>query len=119
MFCVGSGAQFAYAVLDTVEPPLLGADKVASPIDDGASVESTLTSTDVASSGDSPYPGTRVHADTLLSRLPLQVAIDTAVKAVRHATFRDGYSGGYINVLVVNATGIHHVKRVDSKTIPM
>jgi 20S proteasome alpha/beta subunit len=51
--------------------------------------------------------------------MPLDAAIATAVRAVRHATYRDGFSGGYINVLVVNATGIHHIRRVDSKTISM
>jgi 20S proteasome alpha/beta subunit len=49
--------------------------------------------------------------------MSLDAAIETAVRAVRHATYRDAFSGGYINVLVVNATGIHHIRRVDSKTI--
>lgn len=96
MFCVGSGSQFAYAILDSVEQRAVSAEDVAT---------SALDS--------------RPHAQSALSRLPMQEALDTAVKAIRHATYRDGFSGGYINVLVVNATGIHHIKRIDSKTIPI
>lgn len=106
MFCVGSGSQFAYAILDSaeeivpVEKTPISAEEVATP---------------ALGSPSSPQP----HRSSVLSRLSLQDAINTAVKAVRHATYRDGFSGGYINVLVVNATGIHHVRRVDSRTIPI
>eukprot|EP01039_Chlorochromonas_danica_P008096 gene8096-8931_t len=72
MFCVGSGSQSAYSVLDSSPP---------------------------------------------LSTLPLEEAIDTAIWAVRHATLRDGYSGGYINVVRVNATGIYPLRRVDCRKL--
>ena len=107
MFCVGSGAQFAYAILDSAE---------SAEVDE----EKSFYAEEVAESGlDSPHHVQQSHWSSVLSRLPLQDAIDTAVKAVRHATYRDGFSGGYINVLLVNATGIHHVRRVDSRTIPI
>ena len=47
----------------------------------------------------------------------LETVVDVAVRAIRQATYRDAYSGGYINVLHVNATGIHHLRRVDSRTV--
>ena len=69
--------------------------------------------------------------DTALADLPSDVSpptdlthpnpdlnrvVDIAVSAVRQATYRDSYSGGFINVLQVNATGIYHLKRVDART---
>ena len=54
-----------------------------------------------------------------LSELPLEEAIDTAVWAVRHSTFRDGFSGGFINVLQINSSGVHHIKRVDSQSLKL
>ena len=70
-FCVGSGANLAYSVLD-VEKDL---EKLRS-VDD---------------------------------------AVELATAAIRIATARDGFSGGYINVLHINSTGTHHVRRVDSR----
>lgn len=81
MFCVGSGARYAYAILDHM-------------------IEQTNSSTGLAS-------------------LPKEKAIDTALWAVKHATYRDGYSGGYINVLEVNQTGIYHLKRVDCRDLTL
>lgn len=74
LFCVGSGSQSAYSVLDSSPP---------------------------------------------LPCLRLDEALDTALWAVRHATMRDGFSGGYINVLVINSTGIFPVKRVDCSKMPI
>lgn len=76
-FCVGSGANLAYSVID-----------------------------------DSLKEGR-------LNGLAVSEAVDLATWGVRHATYRDGYSGGYINVIHINATGCHHVKRVDSRTMSM
>ena len=45
----------------------------------------------------------------------LDAAVDLALRAIRQATYRDAFSGGYINVLHVNATGIHHLVRMDSR----
>lgn len=47
----------------------------------------------------------------------LTEALDLATWAVRHATYRDSYSGGYINIIQLNASGIHHLKRIDSRTL--
>ena len=111
MFCVGSGAAHAYAVLDTVmsmedETEQLNqytAEEVSQSLNQHQEVGTTGDDKDQKVSG--------------FAALPLNKAIEVAVKAVRHATYRDGFSGGYINVLVINATGTHHVKRIDSKTI--
>ena len=70
-FCVGSGANLAYSVLD---------------------VENDL--------------------EKLRS---VEDAVELATAAIRIATARDGFSGGYINVLHINSTGTHHVRRVDSR----
>eukprot|EP01041_Mallomonas_annulata_P006282 gene6282-12723_t len=43
-----------------------------------------------------------------ISNLPIDKALQTVALAVRHATHRDGYSGGYINVFRINETGCHH-----------
>lgn len=51
-----------------------------------------------------------------LASLDISEAIDVATWAIRHATYRDGYSGGYINILHVNASGCHHVRRIDSRS---
>mmetsp|Transcript_21344 Transcript_21344/g.29363 ORF Transcript_21344/g.29363 Transcript_21344/m.29363 type:complete len:305 (+) Transcript_21344:13-927(+) len=56
-----------------------------------------------------------------LHNMPQDQAIDAAVAAVQCAARRDGYSGGYINVIVVDQTGCHHVRRAQAthtKTIP-
>jgi 20S proteasome subunit beta 5 len=71
-FCVGSGANLAYSVIDD---------------------------------------------EKQLKTMTLEGAVDLATWAIRHATYRDGYSGGYINVIHINSTGIHHLKRVDSRTL--
>jgi len=70
-FCVGSGANLAYSILDS----------------------------------------------ETLSDLSVDKAVDLATWAIRHATNRDGFSGGWINVFHINATGIHHMKRLDSRNI--
>lgn len=128
MFCVGSGSQLAYAILDTVAAnegvPGRGAESIATSGLDEAGPKLASGSSKVddrpsldPSSKPSATSTTKHGASNALAALSLEEAISAAVKAVRHATFRDGFSGGYINVLVVNETGIHHVKRVDSKTI--
>jgi 20S proteasome alpha/beta subunit len=44
-------------------------------------------------------------------------AAELAIWAIRHASYRDSYSGGYINVIHINSTGCHHIRRVDSRTL--
>jgi 20S proteasome subunit beta 5 len=44
-------------------------------------------------------------------------AISAPLSAVKHSTYRDGYSGGYISVLEVNRTGIFHLQKIDCRTI--
>jgi 20S proteasome alpha/beta subunit len=73
VFCVGSGANLAYSILDDSEKKL----------------------------GD----------------MTVDEAVDVATWALRHATFRDSFSGGYINVIYINGTGCHHLKRIDVRTM--
>jgi 20S proteasome subunit beta 5 len=70
-FCVGSGSQLAYSVVD-------GKD---------------------------------------FKHMSLSEAMDLAMMAIRFATYRDGYSGGYINLFHVTAEGIKHVKRIKAKDV--
>jgi 20S proteasome alpha/beta subunit len=138
LFCVGSGAPFAYAILDYYRLQHNSNDNNDDNDDDTnnnnvASLK-TSRSSDVS---DSNYNSNDYNDDSDdnsirkdharidrnkaymkgLSKLSVDDAIAVAIKAVRHATYRDGYSGGYINAFVINSTGIHHVQRVDSKTI--
>ena len=88
LFCVGSGATLAYSVLDSA---------VAAPAS-----ESEKASND------------RNRASALRC-LSLDRAVEVAVEAVQVAAHRDGYSGGYINVLVINESGIRHLRRMQAK----
>jgi len=71
-FCVGSGANVAYSILDAENLQQMGVDE----------------------------------------------AVDLATWAIWHATNRDGFSGGWVNVFHINATGIHHLVRTDSRRKP-
>lgn len=111
LFCVGSGAQFAYAILDSIS-------------EDNHNTTSTVITHDISIDNNnynvnSLFTNRKEKELSSLAKLPLVNAIDVAIQAVRHATYRDGYSGGYINVLMINSTGIHHIYRIDSKTIKM
>lgn len=50
-----------------------------------------------------------------LKGLSKDEAIRIATWAVRHATYRDGFSGGYINIIEVSESGIKHLKRIDCR----
>lgn len=52
-----------------------------------------------------------------LTKSTLSEAISTAAWAVRRATHRDGFSGGFINVIHINSTGCFPVLRIDSKVM--
>jgi len=52
-----------------------------------------------------------------LQGMTVDQAADVATWAIRHATFRDGMSGGYVNIIYINATGCHHLKRIDVRTL--
>jgi 20S proteasome alpha/beta subunit len=45
----------------------------------------------------------------------LDEAVELAVRAIRHATHRDAFSGGYINVIHLTQHGCEHVLRVHSR----
>jgi len=120
LFCVGSGAQFAYAVLDYYRLEHHDNKSSNSHVGDSSSIiagDDNITSEYINHSGN----GQRLHSKHEymkgLTQLSVDEVISVAIKAVRHATYRDGYSGGYINAFIINATGIHHVQRIDSKTI--
>jgi 20S proteasome subunit beta 5 len=57
--------------------------------------------------------------DLNINDLSLDDAIHRALWSVRHATYRDGFSGGFINVVQVNATGIHFIKRIDCNLLDL
>lgn len=61
------------------------------------------------------------QVDALRQRVnaTLEDAVDTALWAIRHATHRDGYSGGYINVFHIDAAGHRHVLRRDARCLPV
>lgn len=89
IFCVGSGATLAYAALDAIDIfPL-----------------TPFTSASEMSSKSSAK---------VLKDMPRDEAVEAAVAAVRAAVGRDGYSGGYVNVLVVDRDGCRHVHRVEA-----
>lgn len=54
-----------------------------------------------------------------LCDLERKEAQDLALWAVKQATYRDGYSGGYINLFEVNSTGIFHIQRIDSRKMQL
>ena len=71
VFCVGSGANLAYSIIDSAS----------------------------------------------LKDLSVEEGLSLAQSAIRLATHRDGFSGGYINMFLLNSTGCHHMRRVDSRDI--
>jgi len=95
LFCVGSGSTLAYSILDSV-----------SEHDQNSRLPNTI-SLDVNCDK-------KKDSRHVLRSLPLQKAVDIAVAAVQAAAQRDGYSGGYINVLVLNETGCHHIRRLQA-----
>lgn len=92
MFCVGSGSIVAYSALDSLmhDQKQQDSESIAD-----AKKKSKLDDLDV------------------------DQAVDAALWAVRQATVRDGFSGGFLNVFMVNVTGVHHIKRVDSRTLKL
>ena len=55
----------------------------------------------------------------LQTNYTLDEAVNLAIWGVRHATYRDSYSGGYINIIHINSSGVHHIKRIDSRQMSM
>jgi len=49
-----------------------------------------------------------------LATMTVEDAVKHAMRAIQVATNRDGYSGGFINVFHINATGVHHFTRLHS-----
>jgi 20S proteasome subunit beta 5 len=92
-FCVGSGSSLAYAVLDS-------SLNHKSNHDNNNHIDSSEDSNCMYSSS-------------------LESVIHVAIRAIRQATHRDAYSGGYINVLIINSTGIHHIERIDSRQVKL
>jgi Na+-translocating ferredoxin:NAD+ oxidoreductase RnfG subunit len=79
---------------------------------DRSHTTSLTTSTDSTNKNNKTTP-----TPLSLHTLPFDLAVDRAVWAVRHAAARDGYSGGAINVVVVNSTGVFHVRRVEASSM--
>ena len=97
MFCIGSGSALAYGVLDSAFN------------NDTAKNSTTIPRSSIITS----------VKEEEIRDIPLDEAINIAVKAIRHAAHRDSYSGGYINVFHIDENGAHHVYREDSRNIPL
>ena len=91
VFSVGSGSTHAYPVIDALD----------------------ITNPGLSSTSHSDGDDSLDAANALLR----DKVIDQALWAVRHATYRDGHSGGYLNLLEVNATGVHHLRRIDCRLL--
>ena len=48
------------------------------------------------------------------SNMTIEEAKELGLEAIRHATYRDAFSGGYINIFLVQSTGWKQLARVDS-----
>ncbi len=135
LFCVGSGASLALSILDSAGSDSDGKLRYVNDvryqsgecgISNGFDSNNSLSDEEVMKSTAEEVatsPHTNNHDSKLMKQqtnkltlhtMPFDQAVDRAVWAVRHATARDGYSGGWINVVVVNSTGVFHVKRIDS-----
>ena len=53
-----------------------------------------------------------------MSEMTEDEAIQLGIKAIRHATFRDAYSGGFINVYLISREGWKKVFTEDLASIP-
>ena len=91
---MGSGSTLAYSILDSV-----GEHEESGESNENDNIDKYKNKDAVTN---------------VLRSLPLHEAIDIAVAAVQVAAQRDGYSGGYINVLVLNETGCHHIRRLQA-----
>ena len=94
VFCVGSGGTLAYGVLDGCFRELI-----------------------VKKANDSTALGPNDRSED--RNMTVDDAVSLAVKAIRHATHRDSFSGGYINVFHLNESGAVHVYREDSRQIEL
>lgn len=50
--------------------------------------------------------------------LTVEEATALGLRAIRHATYRDAFSGGFINVYVVDERGWRRLVRVDAGYLP-
>ena len=95
LFCVGSGSKLAYAVLD--------GEKLKRNAMLGTNGDSNSSISGGSSSNSSTLPVNDQHDWT--NYLSIDEAVNIATAAIRHATHRDGYSGGYINVVHIDKVG--------------
>ena len=58
------------------------------------------------------------NARQRMSEMTEDEAIQLGIKAIRHATFRDAYSGGFINVYLISREGWKKVFTEDLASIP-
>ena len=111
LFCVGSGASLAYSVMDTAYITKLR--QIYKENDAKMKISEWDIMDDVIKS----VATNNKNRPNLVDIMTLEEAIDMVTWAVRRATHRDGYSGGYINVVHVNASGCHHIRRIDSRSM--
>ena len=134
LFCVGSGGSLAYAVLDSAfnsiqsmqtKSSLSSLSSSSFPSDDNTgSIDVNHDNLNIKASlthSDTTTTSTSVSTDSIDTSRKMShlTAIDIAVRAIRHASHRDSYSGGYINVFYINSKGAYHIYREDSRNIPI
>ena len=130
LFCVGSGGSLAYAVLDSAFNNIqsrqtkssLSLSSSSFPSDDSTgSIDFNHDNLNIKASSSHSDITTSTSTDSIDSsrKMSLQTALDIAVRAIRHASHRDSYSGGYINVFYINSKGAYHIYREDSRNIPI
>jgi 20S proteasome subunit beta 5 len=96
VFCVGSGGILAYGILDSGFRDVIA-----------KKLKGRNGSNESKECNDRPED----------RDMTVEEAVQLAVRAIRCATHRDSYSGGYINVFYLSESGAFHVYREDSRKI--
>lgn len=112
IFCVGSGSPVAYSALDSA----LSRNELKS---HGNFPKPNGETPIIQDLGKSDIHVAKAVSGALASHLTLEEAVNRALWAVRQATYRDGFSGGYINVFVISADGVRHLQRVDCRLLDL
>ena len=60
------------------------------------------------------FPGFSILDAGYRSDMTIEEAKSLGLQAIRHATYRDAFSGGYINIFLVRSTGWEQIAKVDS-----
>ena len=102
IFAVGSGSTYAYSILDAY--------------DSGKRKDINYGVDALKDRRKSSYDKKESDSKTkTLKELNLDEAVMVGLRAIRHATYRDAFSGGYINIFAITKEkGWHKILTVDS-----